>query len=539
MEGRQAFVKNHRLSVVMPPSQRESTELPAAHAAPRGAELRIQMLGGFRATFASGRSVVLPNRKDQALLCYLALHPDQPQSREKLANLLWSKSEYESARHSLRQALTSLRRAQIGEEVIATDRNYVVARGAAIHSDVAQFLSLADTERDAISDSTLNVYAGTLLEGFTTEEGPFEEWLLEQRDRLRDLAVGSLEARSESHRLSGRYEKAVECQRRLMLIDPYNERALRGAMRLLVQTGRDLEALRSYQEFTELLQRDLGIRPQVETRDLYLGIVKGRLGRDTDNGDGDSPSPINLVDAFRSLDGFVLWDSADRFVLCNDQFREIFSPAADLLMPGTPWQEIMWTCIERGRFPDAAASADKYFRLRAKRRRSGKGEAPDMRLNDGRCYRLTHRRTDNGGLIVLFTETTERASREREMRRNHQRFQALSGAMPYGIEEVDPDGEVIYCNAALAKMLGYEPAELAGKRQSSFMTRPWIDVAAAWKPARGHNGPGLRLAVQYIAKSGQRVDAAVHWSAVRDDLGRIIAYVGLVTPLKTNERGQT
>lgn len=508
-------------------AQRNITEISSP------AILTIQMFGGFRGTFATGRSLVLPNRKDQALLAYLALHPEQPQSREKLANLLWSNYGSESARHSLRQALTSLRRAQVGEDVVVTARNQVIARANAIETDVARFLTLTSSPAHRLAESAVDLYAGPLLDGLLTGEGPYEEWLAEQRERLRELAVGRLEAVAESHRLAGQYGKAMEYQRRLMLIDPYNEQALRASMQLLVQTGRDLEALRNYQEFTELLERDLGVQPELHTRNLYLGIVKGRLGRGADDADAGSPSPISLVDAFRSLDGFVLWDDADRFVLCNDKFRDIFSPAADLLKPGTTWQEIMRLCIDRGRFPDALTDPHKYFKSRAKRRRSGKGEAPDIRLNDGRCYRLTHRRTDNSCQIVIFTETTERASRELATRRNHHRFEALSAAS-VGIEEVDSDGVLTYCNAAFAKLLGYGEAELVGKTQSHFMVRPWIEIATQWKAVRNAGARGAarpRLAVQYVTSTGKKLDAAVEWNSVRDELGRITGYIGLVTAL--------
>lgn len=513
---------------------RYSEDRRTATESPPSPVLNVQMFGGFRATFASGRSLVLPNRKDQALLAYLALHPGQPQSREKLANLLWSKYGYESARHSLRQALTSLRRAQVGEDVIVTDRNQVIARTSTIDTDVARFLALTSSPAQPITESAVDLYAGPLLDGLLTGEEPYEVWLSEQRDRLRELAVGRLEALAESHRLAGQYERAVECQRRLMLVDPYNEQALRASMRLLVQTGRDLEALRNYQEFAELLERDLGVQPEVHTRGLYLSIVKGRLDRRGDESEAGSPSPINLVDAFRSLDGFVLWDSNDRFVLCNDKFRDIFSPAADLLKPGTPWQDIIRTCVDRGRFPDALAQPRKYLKTRAKRRRSGKGEAPDIRLNDGRCYRLAHRRTDNAGQIVIFTETTERASRELAMRRNHQRFEALAAAGAIGVEEIDLDGLLTYCNAAFAKLLGYEDARLVGKAQSDFMVRPWLETASQWKAGRSGDGKRAarpRLAVQYVTSAGKKLDAAVDWNVVRDDQGKITGYIGLVTAL--------
>lgn len=70
--------------------------------------LRLKLLGGFRAEL-DAVAVPLP-RKAQALLAFLALSPDRPQPRTKLATLLWGESPEEQARSSLRQTLFLLRR---------------------------------------------------------------------------------------------------------------------------------------------------------------------------------------------------------------------------------------------------------------------------------------------------------------------------------------------------------------------------------------------------------------------------------------------
>lgn len=45
-------------------------------------------LGGYQARLATADPVILPTRKAQALLAYLALKPGQPHRRDKLAGLL-------------------------------------------------------------------------------------------------------------------------------------------------------------------------------------------------------------------------------------------------------------------------------------------------------------------------------------------------------------------------------------------------------------------------------------------------------------------
>lgn len=76
--------------------------------------LSISLLGTFRVEL-SGKPVPRFYRKMQALLAYLAAHPDQPFRRETLAELLWPDLPADSARQNLRRALANLR------EVLADD----------------------------------------------------------------------------------------------------------------------------------------------------------------------------------------------------------------------------------------------------------------------------------------------------------------------------------------------------------------------------------------------------------------------------------
>ena len=73
--------------------------------------LRFELLGGFAVTFDDGRPCVLPTRKTQALLAYLALPAGRFHSREKITALLWGDAPEAQARQSFRQALARIRRA--------------------------------------------------------------------------------------------------------------------------------------------------------------------------------------------------------------------------------------------------------------------------------------------------------------------------------------------------------------------------------------------------------------------------------------------
>src|SRR5262245_17423610 len=75
------------------------------------ARLHLSLLGGFQCEVAPpGTALVLPTRKRQARLAYLALPLGQAHLREKLATLLWGDMPEAQARGNLRQALSRIRK---------------------------------------------------------------------------------------------------------------------------------------------------------------------------------------------------------------------------------------------------------------------------------------------------------------------------------------------------------------------------------------------------------------------------------------------
>src|SRR5690606_42149350 len=71
--------------------------------------IEVRTLGGLL-VLQEGDPVQLPSRKAAALLAYLALNQGRVLARTELAALLWADTTSDHARHSLAQALYSLRR---------------------------------------------------------------------------------------------------------------------------------------------------------------------------------------------------------------------------------------------------------------------------------------------------------------------------------------------------------------------------------------------------------------------------------------------
>src|SRR5262245_15069137 len=105
--------------------------------------LQLDLLGGFRARTATGPAPLLPTRKTQALLAFLAVPPGQTHPRGKLATLLWGDMEHRQSRGTLRQALARLRRSLRDSEILKFDGKEVGLDPARVASDVQRFEACA------------------------------------------------------------------------------------------------------------------------------------------------------------------------------------------------------------------------------------------------------------------------------------------------------------------------------------------------------------------------------------------------------------
>jgi DNA-binding SARP family transcriptional activator len=239
--------------------------------------LKLTLLGGFDAASSSG-AVALPTKKTRALLAYCALRPGEVHQREKLATLLWGDTIEANARNSLRQALFLLRAAlkQAKSSAFRIDGDTVTADPQAIDVDVLRFEQLVAKRTPAALEQAAALYRGDLLDGFVVDEEPFEQWLMQERERLRELALDAL-ARLLRHQNSlEAADAATQTARRLLTLDPLQEAVHRVLMRLHVRSGRREAALRQYEVCVGLLRRELQLGPEPETRQLYEEILRTR-----------------------------------------------------------------------------------------------------------------------------------------------------------------------------------------------------------------------------------------------------------------------
>lgn len=114
------------------------------------------------------------------------------------------------------------------------------------------------------------------------------------------------------------------------------------------------------------------------------------------DGAGASIPGSALHDAIEAIsEAFVLWDHENRLVMSNGKYREFHNLPEEVLVPGTPYEEIV------------ARATEPVVRTRIAMSGSG-GDAHtyEAQLEDGRWLHIDERRTKDGGFVSIGTDIT-------------------------------------------------------------------------------------------------------------------------------------
>lgn len=245
----------------------------------------LSLFGRFELTTSDG-AIPLPGRKLAGLLAYLACTAPRPQSREKLANLLWGSHFEAQARQNLRQSLVRLRRV-LGQEAIFSDDHEVWLAPGVIDCDAVRFEALILEGSRASLAAAADLYRNPLLTDLNIEEEAWSEWRDRERERLEELAVDSMVRHGQHALQSGNPESALKNANRAIAVNGLREDAHRLIIQALTATGRKAEALKRYQDLVVLLKRELNTEPDAVTRSLVAGL---RSARPSDSAPAREPS---------------------------------------------------------------------------------------------------------------------------------------------------------------------------------------------------------------------------------------------------------
>ncbi len=255
--------------------------------------LRLRLIGRMQALTLANESVLPLGRKTRGLLAILALSGRRPVLRLRLAELLWSRRSEEQARASLRQEIHRLLEAlsPLGVDVITVERHTLALKPALTSVDAERILNASANQAE-----TLPPIDGVLLEELNGTDPALDSWLQNERDRLREHAIGLFE-----QMLLRQREPAgtLAAARQLLLLDTLHERAWRATIRAQLEQGDTGLALQTGERCSAAFAARHGAEPGPETRRLLSelghsqsGAPAGDILKNVASAFSDDPAPV-------------------------------------------------------------------------------------------------------------------------------------------------------------------------------------------------------------------------------------------------------
>lgn len=242
------------------------------------ARLSVSLVGRLSITF-NGRLVKLRTQKASAVLSYLALTETKHESRERLVGLLWSRSDEEKARASLRQVVRELRSAfeDAGYGGFVAERLSVHLDAEKVEVDVESIIRLA--ESGSVHPLLLNTphLGERVLEGMDDLDPSFRIWVLAKRQTIHDRVMRSLSAGLVAKNVAATAKNEIAAA--IVNLDPTHEEACCHLMRVHAEEGDVAGALRIYKALWNLLDLDYGMEPSPATEELVADIKLGAFER--------------------------------------------------------------------------------------------------------------------------------------------------------------------------------------------------------------------------------------------------------------------
>ena len=217
---------------------------------------RLQLLSRFEVA-VEGEPVDL-NPGSQRVLAFLALS-DQAVSRAYAAFRLWPDKPESRAMANLRSALWRLRQ-QPGELVDSTLTDIRLAGSV--------WVDARDGIRDLASTFPLSCpEVGAMLTADLLPEW-YDEWLVVERERLRQLRLHTLEKWCRELIARGRMAEAIDLALRSIAVEPLRESSHRLVIEAHLAEGNVNEAARHLAAFHVRVSEELGVPPSEDLMSL-------------------------------------------------------------------------------------------------------------------------------------------------------------------------------------------------------------------------------------------------------------------------------
>jgi DNA-binding SARP family transcriptional activator len=222
---------------------------------------RLRLLDAF-ALEVDGEPIELPHGA-QRVLAFLALRPHALQ-RSFMAGSLWLDAADDRAAANLRSALWRLRQHD-GASVLTA--HGTLRLDPTVSVDTHEATDLARRWLSGLAGEDDVAPALMLLQSELLPDW-YDEWVVEERERFRQLRLHALEAMAERLIDMGRVGDALLAALAATTDEPLRESAHRALIRVHLAEGNTGEAVRQLRRCELLFERELGLRPSDRLSEL-------------------------------------------------------------------------------------------------------------------------------------------------------------------------------------------------------------------------------------------------------------------------------
>jgi len=221
-----------------------------------------------------------------------------------------------------------------------------------------------------------------------------------------------------------------------------------------------------------------------------------------------------------SVDGIAILDAEERYDYINDAHAEIYGYDDPADLEGETWH-CLYDEDERERFQEEVMPV-------VESEGEWRGEATGLH-RDGTTFpqEVSLTALDDGGLVCIVRDVTERVERERELRAERAFTESILDGLPDVVYVLDRDVEFLRWNDRANEVTGYTDDEIAEMNPLEFVPEEDHGGLVANFEEIIEEGVRLRTETHLITKEGERIPHELHGSRITDDDGEVLGTVGV------------
>jgi len=159
----------------------------------------------------------------------------------------------------------------------------------------------------------------------------------------------------------------------------------------------------------------------------------------------------------------VIFDAEDKLAICNQNYRDIYTPVSVNWVPGTTFEKVARDTAEFCIGLESIEAIDKFVRDRvAKFSNAHASEWGEQRLKDGRCIRVSESKLSNNWTVGIRTDITHLKEIEEDLTISEAQFRDFAETAADYFWEFDSNYRYSHISGRFYEVIGLQPERVIG-----------------------------------------------------------------------------